>query len=200
MNVLGHLNTIVKHKKLVGEMCFRVGLYKQGLLHDLSKFSPVEFLVGCKYFYGDKSPNYGERLDKGYSSAWLHHKGRNKHHYEYWIDYSMKKGEVMAGSKMPFNYVAEMFIDRVAACKVYYKEKYEDKTPYDYYLLGKSKMVIHPVSQRQLKLLLEMLRDYGEDYTFDYLKRALKKYRRIQFKEALKKTFCKKNKKEDKKN
>ena len=100
--------------------CFAVGLYKQGLTHDLSKYSPTEFLVGARYFQGDRSPNNAEREEKGYSSAWLHHKGRNRHHYEYWVDYSIK--EVPGGIapiEMPVKYVAEMLMDRIAASKVY---------------------------------------------------------------------------------
>ena len=97
--------------------CFRIGLYKQGLLHDMSKYSPTEFLVGCRYYKGYMSPNNAERADRGYSSAWLHHKGRNKHHLEYWIDYAVSKpGDdkahtKMEGMKMPIRYVCEMFID-----------------------------------------------------------------------------------------
>ena len=94
--------------------CFEVGLYKQGLLHDMSKYSPTEFLVGCKYYQGNRSPNNAEREATGYSQAWLHHKGRNKHHYEYWIDYSVTPGEGMVGLKMPLRYVVEMFMDRIA--------------------------------------------------------------------------------------
>ena len=88
MKWLNHFKTITHHKKLVMEHCFKVGLYYQGITHDLSKFSPVEFLAGARYFQGNRSPNEAERAAKGYSSAWLHHKGRNKHHLEYWIDYS----------------------------------------------------------------------------------------------------------------
>lgn len=76
----GHLTTICHHRRLVRKYCFRLGLYWQGLTHDLSKFSPVEFWVGVRYFQGDHSPNEVERIEKGYSSSWLHHKGRNKHH------------------------------------------------------------------------------------------------------------------------
>ena len=65
MKAWQHLKTINHHKMLVMKGCFRVGLYKQGLLHDLSKYSPTEFLVGCKYFQGNKSPNSMERLEKG---------------------------------------------------------------------------------------------------------------------------------------
>mgnify|MGYP003304157542 CR=1 FL=1 len=66
--------------------CFRLGLYKQGLLHDLSKYSPVEFLVGVKYYQGDSSPIDAAKKDKGYSMAWFHHRGRNLHHHVMWID------------------------------------------------------------------------------------------------------------------
>ena len=84
--VLGHLSTITKHRHLVIKMCFKCGMYKQGLLHDLSKYTPSEFISSVKYFHGDKSPITYEKKDIGYSNCWLHHKGRNKHHYEYWID------------------------------------------------------------------------------------------------------------------
>ena len=88
MKAFAHFKTITHHKMLVMQGCFKVGLYRQGLLHDMSKYCPAEFLVGARYYQGDRSPNNAEREAIGYSSAWLHHKGRNKHHYEYWIDYS----------------------------------------------------------------------------------------------------------------
>ena len=91
MKAIRHFITITHHKILVMQGCFRIGLYKQGLLHDMSKYSPTEFLVGCRYYKGYMSPNNAERADRGYSSAWLHHKGRNKHHLEYWIDYAVSK-------------------------------------------------------------------------------------------------------------
>ena len=62
-----HFKTITKHKLLVMHYCFRAGMYKQGLLHDLSKYAPVEFLVGCKYYQGVRSPNNAEREDTGIS-------------------------------------------------------------------------------------------------------------------------------------
>ena len=88
MDFWGHLRTINHHKLLVMRHCFRVGLYRQGLTHDLSKYAPVEFFNGVRYFQGTRSPNDAERQAKGYSAAWLHHKGRNKHHMENWIDYN----------------------------------------------------------------------------------------------------------------
>ena len=116
--------------------CFKVGLYRQGLLHDLSKYSPTEFLVGCRYYQGNRSPNNAEREATGYSKAWLHHKGRNKHHYEYWIDYSVDPGEGIIGLKMPLQYVVEMFMDRIAASKTYQGDAYRDSHPLEYYEKG----------------------------------------------------------------
>lgn len=83
MNIWGHFKTITAHKLLVMKYCFKIGLYKQGLLHDLSKYAPSEFLVGARYYQGTRSPNNAEREDTGVSTAWMHHKGRNKHHFEY---------------------------------------------------------------------------------------------------------------------
>ncbi|MBR5896772.1 MAG: catalase, partial [Lachnospiraceae bacterium] len=77
---------------MVRRHCFKVGLYWQGLIHDLSKYSYTEFSAGVKYYQGVRSPNVAERNINGYSKAWIHHKGRNKHHYEYWTDYSIETG------------------------------------------------------------------------------------------------------------
>ena len=85
MNIVNHFKTITNHKLLVMKYCFKVGLYKQGLLHDLSKYSFVEFSAGIQYYRGYVSPNSVQKTVEGYSAAWLHHKGRNKHHFEYWI-------------------------------------------------------------------------------------------------------------------
>ena len=89
MKLWQHFKTITHHKNMVMKGCFRVGLYRQGLAHDLSKYMPSEFWVGVKYYQGTQSPNNEEREVLGYSSDWLHHKGRNKHHYEYWLDYGI---------------------------------------------------------------------------------------------------------------
>lgn len=176
----GHFCTITRHRHLVMKGCFQVGLYRQGLLHDLSKYMPVEFFVGCKYYRGYMSPNNAEREDRGYSLAWLHHKGRNKHHMEYWIDYDLAKenGEEhsgMTGMKMPVRYVAEMFIDRVSASKNYQKDKYTDESPLVYYENGKNKYMIHGDTEALLAYLLTMLAKKGEKETFSFIKNELLK-------------------------
>lgn len=175
MKAWQHFKTINHHKFLVMKGCFCIGLYKQGLLHDLSKYSPTEFLVGCKYYQGTASPNNREREAKGYSSAWLHHKGRNKHHLEYWIDYGVGTDKTMVGMKMPLKYVVEMFIDRVSASKNYQKEKYTDESPWQYYEKGRGNYMIHPDTQKLLEKLLRMLAEEGEDKTFSYIKNVLLK-------------------------
>ena len=161
MNIWKHFCTINHHKILVMRGCFQVGLIRQGLLHDLSKYSPTEFIVGCRYYQGNMSPNNAEREAVGYSSAWLHHKGRNKHHLEYWIDYGMK---------MPVNYVVEMYIDRVAASKNYQKEKYRDDSALAYYMNGRQFHVLHDDTRALLELLLEMLAIKGEKATNRFIR------------------------------
>lgn len=174
MKALEHLRTINHHKKLVMEGCFKIGLYRQGLLHDLSKYTPTEFLVGCKYYQGNMSPNNAEREELGYSSAWLHHKGRNKHHMEYWIDYGVEKQgtehDVICGMKMPLRYVAEMYVDRVSASKNYQKEAYRDDSALKYYLKGRGKYILHEDTKAMLELLLVYLAVKGEDTVNAFLK------------------------------
>ncbi len=172
MKLIGHFKTITYHKWLVMKYCFRVGLYRQGLLHDLSKYSPSEFITGVRYYQeGRRSPNAAEREEKGYSEAWIHHKGRNKHHYEYWNDVGPDR--VIVGVKMPLKYVVEMFMDRIAASKVYKKEAYTDESPLEYYNLTKDFILIHEDTRRLLVRLLRMLAERGEAYTFKYIRRKL---------------------------
>ncbi|MCX4352241.1 MAG: DUF5662 family protein [Lachnospiraceae bacterium] len=174
MNAWKHFKTITHHKYLVMKGCFKVGLYKQGILHDMSKYSPSEFWVGIKYYQGNRSPNNAEREAIGYSSAWLHHKGRNKHHYEYWIDYSIKEiSGGMAPAPMPNKYIVEMLMDRIAACKVYNGKKYTNASPWEYYSVGKEKAPIHPETKAALEKLLYMLAKNGEEATFAYIKKEL---------------------------
>ena len=149
--------------------CFRVGLYRQGLAHDLSKYSPTEFWVGAKYYQGDRSPNGAERAEKGFSEAWMHHKGRNRHHYEYWTDMSRETFRYEA-VPMPRKYLVEMVMDRRAACMTYQGKAYTPAAPLNYFLGSKDRTLMHPQTQRELEYLLTMLRDRGEKETFRYLK------------------------------
>ena len=164
-SAFNHFKTITRHRHAVIAHCKKAGILWQGLFHDLSKYSPVEFSSGIRYYTGTRSPNDGERKDKGYSSAWMHHKGRNKHHFEYWTDYNPQT-RVMSPVKMPAKYVAEMFCDRVAASKIYQGKKYTNQHPLDYFLGGKAVRIIHPETSDLLEGLLVTLANQGEEEAF----------------------------------
>ena len=172
MKAWQHFKTITKHKILVANGCFQVGLYWQGLVHDLSKYSPTEFRVGAKYYQGTRSPNAAEREDKGYSEAWMHHKGRNRHHYEYWVDLNPRTRRYEA-VPMPRKYFVEMVMDRRAACMTYQGKNYTSASPLEYFLKSRERCFMHPDTQRELEYVLTMLKDQGEQETFRYLKEEI---------------------------
>ena len=165
-----HFKTITKHRHAVIRNCWRAGIFFQGLGHDLSKYTPSEFIPGATHYQGDRSPNEGEREDYGFSYAWMHHKGRNKHHFEYWTDYDPITRK-MSPVRMPVKYVKEMFCDRVAASKIYMGDKYNDGSPLAYFMKAKATRMIHPETSDLIEKLLTMLRDKGEDKTFAYIRR-----------------------------
>ena len=174
MKAWKHFKTITYHKWLVLRGCFRVGLYWQGLTHDLSKYSVTEFRNGIKYYQGTRSPNNAERENKGYSEAWMHHKGRNRHHFEYWTDISpvSKQYEPMP---IPRKYLAEMIMDRIAACRTYQGKAYTDGSALGYLEKSLERTRMHPQTLKELTFLLTMLRDEGEKTTFGYIKNRLLK-------------------------
>ncbi len=172
MNFFKHLKTVTRHRREVRKLCFKCGLIRQGLTHDLSKFSRAEFKAGVKYYQGYRSPQAKEREVLGYSAAWLHHKGRNKHHAEYWTD----SGGVGAISPvaMPPRYLAEMVCDRIAASKIYKGENYHDGCPLEYFEERKGRVVMHPKTAEKLEYFLTMLKDEGEKKTLKELKKFVK--------------------------
>ena len=174
MNLWEHFKTITKHKILVMDGCFRVGLYWQGLTHDLSKYSPTEFFNGVHYFQGYRSPITAEREDKGYSEAWMHHKGRNRHHYEYWTDMNLETRQYES-RPLPRKYLVEMVMDRRAASMVYKGKAYNDGFPLAYQLASKERPLMHEQTRRELEFILTMLRDKGEKKTFRYLRKVVLK-------------------------
>ena len=165
----GHLRTVAHHRRLVRRGCFRVGLYWQGLTHDLSKYAPAEFWTGVRYYQGTRSPNAAEREDKGYSEAWMHHKGRNRHHFEYWTDLNLQT-RTYAPVEMPRRYLAEMVMDRIAACKTYQGAAYTDASPLAYLDRARESSCVNPTTFRQLRFLLRMLAEQGEDETFRFIR------------------------------
>jgi len=174
MKVWQHFKTITHHRLLVMAGCFRVGLYWQGLVHDLSKYSPTEFWTGAKYYQGNRSPNTAEREDKGFSEAWMHHKGRNRHHFEYWTDMN-RQTRCYESVPMPRKYLVEQVMDRRAACMVYQGKNYTAGSALAYFEKSRERELMHPKTRRELELLLTMLKEQGEKEAFRYMRRHVLK-------------------------
>ncbi len=173
MHIWKHFSTITRHRHKVIAHCYKAGILWQGLFHDLSKYSLTEFIPGARNYLGDESPNVKEREQYGFSRAWLHHQGRNKHHFEYWVDYD-EELNCKKPVEMPTKYLIEMFCDRVAASKIYYGSDYDEKKPYEYFDKGRKRRWMHKETSRKLEELLIMLRDKGEKETFSYIKNVVR--------------------------
>lgn len=153
-----HFKTIVKHKWYVFLACKDCGIIWRGIKHDLSKFSLKEFVPGAKYFQGNSSPIDAEKIIKGYSIAWQHHKGHNTHHWQYWLD---NKGKEIIPLKMPYNDVVELICDWIGAGKAYNKGKWTQEEPWNYWMKNKDKMLFHPDTYRFIEESLKFIKKYG---------------------------------------
>lgn len=159
--LLKHLKTIRMHRKYVRKSCWKMGLFWQGFVHDLSKYSLKELLI-CKYYVGTRSPHAVARDEIGYSPSWLNHYHKNKHHWQFWIDAEDWPDKIVP-IKMPYKYVVEMFCDFIGAGKAYNKEKWTPHTPLEYYLNAcKGKRLMHKQSEDLLVDLLVTLDVMGE--------------------------------------
>lgn len=149
LNTIRHFNTIIKHKWYVFMYCLKSGIPFRGIVHDMSKFSPTEFFESAKYFKGTGSPITSAKKENGYSKAWLHHKGRNKHHWQYWYDTQTTDKTPL----MPYKYTVEMICDGLAAGKVYqaknwtneYQLSYFEKESMDACMNKDIKNIVHEV-------------------------------------------------------
>jgi hypothetical protein len=156
-----HFKTISIHKWHVMKACFKVGLYWQGITHDLSKYSFTEFFTSSRYFQGDKSPIDAEKIKNGYSLAWQNHKAKNKHHWQYWTDF--EKGELVV-LKMPPKYVAEMMCDWVGAGKAYNKGSWTIDNFRDWYVNHRDKIFLHTSTRGYLDLVLRNVKSEQDLY------------------------------------
>lgn len=173
-NIFKHLHLVSKHKWNVFKLCCRAGIPLQGILHDLSKFSPAEFWESVKYYNGRRSPLAVSREINGYSKAWLHHKGRNKHHWEYWIDGYHKGGY---GCLMPYKYACEMICDMIAASKVYKGKDFTLLTPLEYFENQNYGQFVHPQIQDFMRAAFTAYTDGGDaTITKQHLSELYRKY------------------------
>lgn len=168
-NIFLHFKTICIHKHYVFYYCKKAGIPIQGMIHDLSKFSPTEFFESVKYYQGNRSPIDACKEDKGYSNAWMHHKGRNKHHYEYWVDNFDNGGTPI---KMPYKYALELVCDYLGAGKAYQKNKFTYESELAWWEAKKEKpLAMHPHTIRFVDSVLKAFVEYGEEYAFLSTKR-----------------------------
>ena len=174
MKLIKHVKLVLKHKWIVFKLCCKVGIPWRGFMHDWSKFSPTEFLESIKYYDGHKSPISVCKADKGYSEAWLHHKGRNKHHPEYWIDLTLPGKTVI----MPYKYAAEMICDKMAAGIVYQGKNWNKDWQISYYMKEREKLLIHPQVDKFLIEVFTMVSENGLDATItkNNIKELYEKY------------------------
>lgn len=156
-NVINHTKLILKHKWYVFVYCTKLGMPLRGLKHDLSKFSPIEFCESVKYYNGKISPITLSRQANGYSKAWLHHKGRNKHHTEYWVDTSAPEKTPI----IPYKYVAEMICDKMSASKVYNGKNWTKTSQIEYWNKEKKRIEINPHIESMLTEVFEQIAEKG---------------------------------------
>lgn len=152
--LISHLKTVMVHRRYVRRYCFMAGLYWQGLVHDLSKYSPTEFIESVRFYQGDRSPIDACKESKGYSMAWFHHRGRNRHHWEYWVD-NFQDG--MTPVRMPYKYATEMFCDFLAAGHAYAGKDFTVEKELAWWNAKRQVAVLHP----QTKLYIDKLFDFS---------------------------------------
>lgn len=142
-NAFKHFSKICQHKKWVFHYCYRAGITWRGIKHDLSKFSPTEFWESVKYYQGTSSPIDAAKKAQGWSKAWMHHKGRNTHHYEYWVDNHDNGGKPLI---MPFKDTLELLCDYLGAGRAYMGKNFSYTAEHKWWLNKAEKpLAMHPV-------------------------------------------------------
>lgn len=175
INVIKHFNLITHHKWVVFKLCCKIGEPWRGLAHDISKYSPTEFFESANYYVGDYSPITEAKKDKGYSEAWLHHKGRNKHHVEYWIDHNAPEVTPM----IPYPYAAEMICDKLAAGMIYEGKKWTKEFELSYWEeREKNRLEMNPKMKDFITAVMTEVANQGVDKTLTKknIKQLYKKY------------------------
>lgn len=163
-NIFRHLHLINKHKWFVFKRCCKAGILLQGFTHDLSKYSPVEFWESIKYYDGTKSPISKCKEEKGWSAAWQHHKGCNKHHYQYWIDTPGPDG-TFNFIKMPYKYALELICDYLGAAQAYLGDKFSYEAEYEWWTNENKKfpLAMHPDTYSFINTMLFTMKMSNSD-------------------------------------
>lgn len=180
-NAIKHFRLVNRHRWVVFKLCVKAGIPYRGLVHDLSKYSITEFWESAKYYNGSRSPIEFAKKDKGYSKAWLHHKGRNKHHAEYWYDNNAPE----AMPVMPYKYQVEMLCDNLAAGITYNGKKWRKDTQLNYWNKSKEKLLLNDKNKSFMQEALTQVSIKGIDETIKpiNLKKIYEKIVKDKFKD-----------------
>ena len=172
--LLKHLKTVRTHRKYVRKMCWKMGLFWQGLVHDLSKYSITELKI-AKYYGAGKSPHQWCREQIGYSPSWIHHYHKNKHHWEYWLDDD--ENAKIIPIKMPYKYVIESFCDIVGASKAYGGKDWKPDAIWNYWVTKcKGKRIMNEESEYLVEKLIWNLKEMGEENFLKWYKSTKETY------------------------
>lgn len=152
--------------------CAKCGILWRGIVHDLSKFSPEEFFESVRFYQGNRSPIGVCRRETGYSRAWLHHKGRNKHHIEYWTD-----PDCAVQPLMPYKYAVECICDKLAATHTYLGKNYDRTKPFEHWERYGNKVLGNPKTMRFVEEVFRDIAEHGDKFALS------KKYMKQKYKE-----------------
>lgn len=177
-NTLKHFAKICKHKWWVFYYCCKAGIPWRGIKHDMSKFSPTEFWESVRYYQGSRSPIDACKEENGVSKAWLHHKGRNRHHYEFFIDNLDSGGTAL---QMPFEDALELICDYLGAARAYLGKEFSFQKEWEWWLNKSNKpLLMHPHTKAFISLTLWHLQDnepqFGKSVLYLLKKENMKRY------------------------
>lgn len=174
MKIFKHLWVVIKHKHNVLKYATKLGIFWTGLVHDLSKFTPTEFLRSAKYFDGRKSPTIVERKDNAnFSYICVAHTGRNKHHWQYWVDYT--RDDIVV-NPIPFRHALEYVADILSASKVYNPKDFTLMVAHDYFKEHSKTYLMHPATKEFILWCIKESYDFG-------FKAVKKKITKIKYEE-----------------
>lgn len=156
-----HWKTVRTHRKWVRHYCRLAGIRWRGWKHDLSKYSPIEFFESARYWSGFSSPINEAKKVQGYSRAWLHHRGRNTHHWAYWTD---NFSEGLTVYCMPKNDFVEMVCDFLGAGHAY-NDHFSYSRERSWWLEDREKgcKAMHPANKQMLDIIFSDL-EYAENH------------------------------------
>ena len=159
MKFFKHLWVVIKHKYNVLVFATKLGIFWTGLVHDLTKFTPTEFCLSVKYFHGKKSPTIVERKDNdNFSYLCVAHTGRNKHHWQYWVDYT--RNDIIV-NRIPYKHALEYVADVMSASKVYNPENFTFIVAYNYFKEHSQTYLMHPATKEFILWCIKEVNDFG---------------------------------------